>query len=200
MLGSPLHYAGFGEAGDAELAALDVAMRGTLQALHTSIATLRQKIEGMSDFDYETLYLPWKSTLNFLFRPSEETRAGVLSGLRTMDSIVARMDGTRMDVLAGLEAPEKWQAAASTVARGIEAQAAILNDDTGVRLLIPAFAELQDTTARWRDAAVALGRKIANFSLVDSMPWWGWVAGGVVSLGVVGYFLSAVAPFIPRRR
>jgi hypothetical protein len=32
-----------------------------------------------------------------------------------------------------------------------------------------------------------------------SIPWWGYVGGAIVGLGVLGYFLGNVSYFVPRR-
>lgn len=65
-----------------------------------------------------------------------DAKAAVLSGLVTMDNIIARLDGpSRAEVLAGTMPTAKWMASAEEVSKGIQAQAKILKDDTTFNLV-----------------------------------------------------------------
>lgn len=112
------------------------------------------------------------------FTSSSEAKAAVLSGLATMDNIIARLDvPSRAEVLLGTETPDQWMRGAAPVSDGIQSIAQTLKDDTTANLVA---AQMDQAAQQFKDLGAAISSGLGGLGM-------GTIAliGGAVILAVV---------------
>lgn len=168
--------------GDLVGAAYGAAMSGAVAALQFAAGAVRARVSAERSIEVLSLLAgPMGFTVNFL-TSTDEAKKAVLSGLKTIDSIIQRLNSSsREEVLNGTMDPAKWIASAKTVAEGISEQLKVLRESSTA-------ANLSAQISLAIDDFKKLGAK-----LPDALPWLPWVIGGAVLIYVGPALLNFAA-------
>lgn len=124
---------GFGEALAGELVdSANGAMDETVASLRWGISKIKMKLAVQVPGKVTLLALGPVAWVGSLFTSNtEDMRNAAYSALNSYSTMVDRLDGpSRMEVLAGEEAIDKWQAGARAVSDGIEGLAKDLDEES----------------------------------------------------------------------
>jgi hypothetical protein len=151
-------FSGYGEAAwtDMQKRELNYIMDNAVLSMRGAVSALENKIAQEARMDI-LLSLAGAWLASALFTSTDEARAGALSGLKTIKTIVARLDGpARQEVLAGTMAPEKWLGSSKVVLQGVKDQANILKDSSLASFAMEQYAATVQALKNFMEKA---GRK-----------------------------------------
>jgi len=124
-------FSGFGAFTVAQQQELNSVMDSAVGAMNGAADSLRKRVALESAREVLLKLAGPAGWFTMAFTSTDDARAAALSGLKTIQNIIDRLNGpSRQAVLNGAEAPEKWLAASKTVLEGIQDQAKILGDSS----------------------------------------------------------------------